>query len=94
MEIQINGQLYRPRRKQAAKTSKMTTNILAMAMLFGGIETLQGRQKKEKSYTLEEIAAEYELIQQKKSSLSRRKRDWVEYLFKENFELIKPSQNL
>jgi len=84
--IEINGLKYRerelPKRKPISKT--MTT-ILTMSAAFGFTDFYDKRSKQMLSV---DIVKEYELIQQKKSKLSRSKRDWVVWEFERYFELV------
>lgn len=92
MEIEINGIKYRqkeqpPKRNlPQSKTLMMLMTMAAMADGFGmfGVPAY----KKEKEMPKVDIIKEYELIQQKKSNLSRSQRDWIIWQFEKNFEPI------
>lgn len=84
MEVEINGITYRQKVQQKSKPmSKTLSTILVMAGMYGGL----GYEKKTDTPNVD-IVKEYELIQLKKSQLSKSQRDWVVIQFKKNFEPI------
>ena len=55
---------------------------IALAMLLGAFDNDVAVRSRKREASFEELEAEYELIQQKKSSLSYSKRCEVEYQYK------------
>jgi len=80
--IEINGRTYKERVIDSPKMSKTLNTIMLMAYGFGMPQIKHNRHPNIN------IVKEFELIQQKKSNLSKSKRDWVERQFHSNFEEI------
>ena len=87
MEIEINGIKYRqkeqPKRKPMSKTLMAMMVMAEMAEGYG-----MGGSSRQKETPNVDIVKEYELIQQKKSNLSKSQRDWVIWQFEKNFERV------
>lgn len=85
--IEINGEEYLQLEKQnkGSKLSPTVSKVLMMAIAFSSLNS----SNKQKERPEVNIIAEFELIQQKKSKLSRLNRDWVERQFYKNFVKIK-----
>ena len=87
MEIEINGIKYSKNEKPIQKTSKGISTLLSMALMIGaGLEFAArgnlGTSKVRQSQMSEQnLIEEYGLIQQKKSKLSSKQREWVVYKF-------------
>lgn len=87
MEVEINGIKYQSIEKpKRPKMSGKLASIMAMAQMFGGYEI---GSKKDPERPQVDIVKEYELIQNKKSLLSKNQRDWVVYQFESNFAPVK-----
>lgn len=90
MIVEINGITYQqkeqPKRKPIGKT---LAAMLMMANAFEYINPYPTPKKQEKQLDID-IVKEYGLIQQKKSTLSRSKRDWVVWQFERTFEKVNP----
>lgn len=91
-EFTINGNTYRE--KELPNTSKgryamryLGIEILAMSMLAS---SSSGKA----SPPNVNIITEFELIQQKKSNLSKSQRDWVVSQFNKRFELIQQATTI
>lgn len=85
MEIEINGVKYQKKEQPKRKPmSKMVATTLIMAQMFGG-GFPTGTSKSNDDI---DIPKEYELIQQKKSKLSRAQREWVVYHFERNYQRV------
>ena len=78
--IEINGKQYEERPKKASP--KMSSFMAATILLAGG---MSGLYREDKGFSNIDIVKEFGLIQQKKSNLSKQKRDWVIYQFNKNF---------
>ena len=80
MEIEINGLKYR--QKETKKTSKNFVKLVSMAQIFGGLKlpnsNIEGVN----------IVEEFKLIQEKKSKLSRKDREWVVFQFNRHYEMV------
>ena len=87
MEIEINGVKYQqkeqPKRKPISKSLMAMMIMAEMAGSFG-----MGSSSRQKETPNVDIVKEYELIQQKKSNLSKSQRDWVVWQFEKNFERV------
>ena len=91
MEIEINGVKYQPKQTQQTspkKTSKSLTMLYGMAMMFGSQGSVGSSKHVKQMLSKVELVKEYELIQQKKSSLSRKHREGVIYQFERTFEIV------
>lgn len=77
MEIVVNGQKYEriEQEKKSMSGSKRMSTIIMMGAMMGGWNTGASNYTRLRPYV--DLVAEYELIQQKKSELSRNDRDWV-----------------
>ena len=80
MEIEINGLKYR--KKETRKPSKNFVKLASMAQIFGGLKlpnsNIEGVN----------IVDEFRLIQEKKSKLSRKDREWVVFQFNRHYEMV------
>jgi hypothetical protein len=89
MEIEINGLKYRQKeqnKSQIARQSSMSIMLSSMAMMLGDY----GVSKRERKNPKVNIIEEFKLIQEKKSNLSRKDREWVVFQFNRNFKLVTP----
>ena len=87
MEIEINGKKYQKIERKEKQYSGSMPKMMMMAMMFMSMHTmLNGSRSKETPKV--DIVKEFELIQQKKSKLSKSQRDWVENQFLNNFREI------
>lgn len=87
MEIEILGKKYQKIERQEKQYSGSMSRMMMMAMMFMSMPTmLNGSRSKETPKV--DIIKEFELIQQKKSKLSKSQRDWVERQFLNNFREI------
>lgn len=87
MEIEINGLKYRQKeqnKQQIARQSRMSVMLLSMAMMVEGY----GVSKRQRETPKVNIIEEFKLIQEKKSNLSRKDREYVISVFNKNFELV------
>lgn len=82
--ITIDGISYA--KKEQPKASKTTSKLLMMAAALGSIDPYGSSYSRKRPQV--NIVSEFELIQQKKSKLSRNDRDWVESQFHKNFKKI------
>jgi len=85
MEIEINGIKYQKIEKQPRKNSKAMNKLIMMSTMFDDLYGLGRKIRQRPNVVLEK---EYELIQQKKSKLSRNDRDWVVYQFERQYKQI------
>lgn len=79
MEIEINGLKYRQieqNKQQTARHSRMSVMLMGMAMMFGAQGSV-GTSKRQRETPKVNIVEEYKLIQEKKSKLPRKDREWV-----------------
>ena len=88
MELEINGIRYaeiekQPKPKGTPYVNKM---IMLAAMLSSTIENEAGGTPRKRPSV--DLIKEFELIQQKKSKLSRNDRDWVVFQFNKRFKQI------
>ncbi len=84
--IEINGVKYqeRPQPKPRGRFSKLEM----MATMFSGISMYGSSQSVPRRRPQVNIVAEFTLIQEKKSTLSRNDRDWVCGQFKSQYKKI------
>lgn len=90
MEIEINGLKYQQieqNTQQTARSSRMSTMLMGIAMMFGG-QGILGNSKPQRQTPKVNLVEEFRLIQEKKSKLSKKDRDWVVFQFNRNFILI------
>jgi len=89
-EIEINGVKYRPAdpppKPKGYRGYGKLYSIMAMGMMFGG-QGMVGTSKEPDRPNVD-IVKEYELIQNRKSLLSKSQRDWVEYMFNKSYTRI------
>jgi len=86
--IVIDGKTYAPRdKRQSSKYGKSMSMLIGISMMMGADLGLGGGGVKERPKV--NIVSEFELIQQKKSQLSRNNRDWVVSRFFELFKIVK-----
>ena len=89
MEIEINGLKYRQKQQNSQQTSRhsrMSTMLMGMAMMFGAQGSVgTSRQRKTPKVN---IVEEFKLIQEKKSKLPRKDRDWVVFQFNRHYEMV------
>jgi hypothetical protein len=87
--MEINGQKYvRLPEKKSKSFSPIIQEALMMEYAFSSIYIGQNT-KRPRERPRVDIVKEFELIQQKKSKLSRSDRDWVVKVFNENFVKVK-----
>lgn len=94
-QFHVNGVVYEPigTETRSGKGSRTMNKMLAMASMFGGIAAMSsmghgsGYERKLPQGT--DIVQEFNLIQQKKSRLSRWERDTVVRIFHQNFRPVK-----
>ena len=92
MEIEINGLKYQQIEQNSTSTkkySKSFTMLYGMAMMFGG-QGMFGSSKPQRQTPKVNLVEEFRLIQEKKSKLSRKDREWVVFQFNRNFTLVTP----
>lgn len=86
MEVEVNGIRYQRIEREPKPQSKALSTLVLMSVLMGGgVSSFTDRSN---NYPKVDIVEEYKLIQQKKSNLSRRERNWVEYQFERNFKRV------
>jgi hypothetical protein len=89
-QFKINGVLYETRpqaeTKPKYKPTKELLSLLAMASVYQ-ISAPYSASPKEKSFSVD-IVKEFELIQQKKSTLPRSTRNWVIQQFNKAFRQV------
>lgn len=92
MELEINGLTYRAKEQERQQTAGKTLPRGLMSLMLMGMmlesQVSLGSPKKEKSAPKVNIIEEYKLIMEKKSTLSKRDRDYVVEMFNKNYELI------
>lgn len=89
MEIEINGLKYRQKEQnnqQMARQSRMSVMLMGMAMMFGGQGSVGTSRKRETPKV--NIVEEFKLIQEKKSKLPRKDREWVVFQFNRHYEMV------
>lgn len=86
MQIEINGVKYQE--KKQPKRKPMSKTVAAMLMMASGFSYLDPDVIRPKNTTQVDFIKEYELIQLKKSNLSRSERERVIWLFNKYFEKI------
>ena len=89
MEFEINGIKYTQRETEQRKpmNSKMSL-IITMAQLFISLDPRMQPAKVQPTYSHDTLIKEYELIQNKKSNLSRSQRDYIVWRFERTFKRI------
>ena len=90
MEIEINGLKYRQKEQnnqQTTRQSRMCVMLMGMAMMFGAQGSI-GTSKRQRETPKVNIVEEFKLIQEKKSKLSRKDRDWVVFQFNRYYEIV------
>lgn len=90
MEIEINGLKYRQKKQNnqhIARNSKMSTVIMGMAMMFIGQGSI-GTSKRQREAPKVNIVEEFKLIQEKKSKLPRKDREWVVLQFNRHYQMV------
>lgn len=88
MEIEINGLKYRQKEQnnqQTARQSRMS--VMGMAMMFGTQGSV-GTSKRQRETPKVNIVEEFKLIQEKKSKLPRKDREWVVFQFNRHYEMV------
>lgn len=91
MEIEINGIKYQQKEQPKRKPmSKLMMSLMVMAEMANsfGMYGQYGKSNQQKETPKVDLIKEYELIQQKKSNLSKSQRDWVVWQFEKNFERV------
>jgi UDP-N-acetylmuramoylalanine-D-glutamate ligase len=87
MELEINGVRYAEIEKQPKKQmSSSMAKVLMMATMFGAMGGNEVSKTRKRPSV--DLIKEFELIQQKKSKLSRNDRDWVVFQFNKRFKKI------
>lgn len=85
--VEVNGEKYLLNQKDARKRpSSKIMSMLAAATLMGGAYGYGSTYSRQRPNV--DIVKEYELIKQKKSSLSANDRDWVVAMFERNYTKI------
>ena len=85
-ELEINGIMYTEIKKQPKKQmSSSMARVVMMATMFGGIGG--NEVSKTPNRPSVDLIKEFELVQQKKSKLSRNNRDWIVFEFNKLFKL-------
>lgn len=89
MEIEINGLKYRQKEQnnQPKKYNKSFAMLYGMAMMFG-MQGSVGTSKKQRETPKVNIVEEFKLIQEKKSKLPRKDREWVVFQFNRYYEMV------
>ena len=90
MEIEINGLKYRQKEQnnqQTARQSRMSVMLMGMAMMFSGQGSV-GTSKRQRETPKVNIVEEFKLIQENKSKLSRKDREWVVFQFNRLYEMV------
>lgn len=87
MEIEVNGIKYQKIEHKPVRTSKASSKLLMMALMFGGLGLYNSGIKKTQLPDIN-IVNEYGLIQRKKSNLSSKERDSVVYQFERQYKQI------
>jgi|LakMenE01Jun11ns_1017448.scaffolds.fasta_scaffold7259039_1 hypothetical protein len=93
--ITINGKNYEQKQIAQNNTPKMSSKMAAflmMGMVLSGMD-MGGGSNLNKELADIDIVKEFELIQLKKSNLSREKRNWVVCQFNKHFVEVVPSNN-
>ena len=86
MEIEINGIKYQKKPQtnlEPKRYSKSFSMLYGMAMMFGVVGTSRQRETPKVN-----LIKEFELIQFKKSLLSKKDRDWVVFTFNRNYTVV------
>ena len=89
MELEINGLKYRQKQQnsqQTSRQSRMSTMLMGMAMMFGAQGSVGTSRQRETPKV--NIVEEFKLIQEKKSKLSRKNREWVVFQFNRHYEMV------
>ena len=87
MELEINGIRYTEIEKQPKKQmSSYMSKVVMMAAMFGAMGG--NKVSKTRKRPSVDLIKEFELIQQKKSKLSRNDRDWVVFQFNKRFKQL------
>ncbi len=91
----INGKTYQRLVEKQSKKPKAFSKLYATMALIGGFESLYGLQgtvgsnkPANNGISDETLIKEFELIQNKKSQLSRNQRDFIEHKFNQNFKEV------
>ena len=84
--ININGQLWEKIPEEKPKTSKRMATIMALAAMFG--ELPKAGRGRVRFPGISSLSKEYELIQNKKSRLSKRERDLVVWKFEQQYRKV------
>jgi hypothetical protein len=90
MEIEINGLKYRQKEQnnqQISRRSRMPFTLYGMAMMFGAQGSI-GTSKRQRETPKVNLVEEFKLIQEKKSKLPRKDRDWVVFQFNRHYEML------
>jgi hypothetical protein len=87
MELEINGIKYAEIEKQPKKQmSSSMARVVMMATMFGAMGGSEVSKTRERPSV--DLIKEFELVQQKKSNLSRNDRDWVVFQFNKRFKQL------
>jgi hypothetical protein len=87
MSIEINGIKYQEIKREPYKPSKAVSRVMTMAMMIGGLDCFSGGSTPKTRHSID-LVKEYELIQQKKSNLTKRQRDQIEWRFNRQYERV------
>lgn len=86
MEIEINGTKYQKRETTAPKSSGRLNSIMAATMMMGGMYNLGNSYSRPNPNV--DLVEEYKLVQEKKSKLGKRDREWVIWAFNKTYKAI------
>lgn len=86
MEVEINGVKYIRRVQPPNKVSRAMSRVMMATMMLSGEMGFGGGYERKRPNV--DIVKEYELIQQKKSNLSRNDREWVCSVFESQFTKV------
>lgn len=81
--VEVNGVKYRERNPE--RHINLPSRLHSIIMIANAFAAFDPFAPKTKERPKVDLVKEFELIQNKKSKLSRRNRDWVEHQFHQNF---------
>lgn len=83
--VSVNGIKYK--QNEPEQKSRMSSRLLALTSIAKAVSGMGMPSIHERKRPSVDIVKEFELIQNKKSNLSKNDRDWVEYMFHRNYTL-------
>ncbi len=83
-EVQINGVTWRKNPEKVVGVGRRMGRLMTAALMMAGTMGFVDSPRQRKRPAVD-VAKEYELIQQKRSNLSRNDREWVVMVFEENY---------